>query len=668
MLAGASAASAKRNVHNYEFSFNFDYDQPETAFMTSYADFYRQSIDQPDAFWTSQAKLIDWFKPFDRVCNYDKPPFANWFEGGKTNLCHNAVDRHVATRGDDAALIYVSSETGVEKTYSFKELLAETQRMAASLKALGVGKGDRVLIYMPMLAEAAFAMLACARLGAIHCVVFGGFASGSLASRIDDASPKVIVSADAGSRGGKVVAYKPLLDEAIRLSSHKPESVLLVDRKLAPMSITPGRDHLWSDLRAQNIDTQVPCEWMDSLDVSYTIYTSGTTGKPKGVQRDTGGYAVALAASMKHIFDGRAGETYFSTSDIGWVVGHSYIVYGPLIAGMATIMYEGLPTQGMDGQPNGGIWWSLVEKYKVTAMFSAPTAVRVLKKQDPALLKKYDLSSLRALYLAGEPLDEPTARWISDGLNVPIIDNYWQTETGWPLITIANGVEKKASKFGSPGIPMYGYRVKILHESTGEELTQPNEKGVVVIEGPTPPGFMQTIWKDDARFVNTYWKSIPGKMVYSTFDWGIRDEDGYYFILGRTDDVINVAGHRLGTREIEESISGHAAVAEVAVVGVADTLKGQVAMAFVVPRDSGVLNDSAASIKLEGEIMKRVDGDLGAVARPSRVRFVAALPKTRSGKLLRRAIQAVCEGRDAGDLTTMDDPAALEQVRQSITS
>jgi propionyl-CoA synthetase len=371
---------------------------------------------------------------------------------------------------------------------------------------------------------------------------------------------------------------------------------------------------------------------------------------------------------MKHIFDGRAGETFFSTSDIGWVVGHSYIVYGPLIAGMATIMYEGLPTQGMDGQPNGGIWWSLVEKYKVTAMFSAPTAVRVLKKQDPALLQKYDLSSLRALFLAGEPLDEPTARWISEGLRVPIIDNYWQTETGWPLLTVANGVEKTPSKFGSPGVPMYGYRVKLLHESTGEELAQPNEKGVVVLEGPTPPGFMQTIWQDDARFVNTYWKSVPGKMVYSTFDWGIRDEDGYYFILGRTDDVINVAGHRLGTREIEESISGHAMVAEVAVVGVADQLKGQVAMAFVVLKDASALNDPAVALKLEGEIMKRVDGDLGAVARPARVRFVTALPKTRSGKLLRRAIQAVCEGRDAGDLTTMDDPAALQQIKDRMSS
>ena len=635
--------------------------------MTSYHDFYQQSIDQPDVFWTEQSKLIDWFTPFNRVCNNDTPPFTHWFEGGTTNLCHNAVDRHLATRADQAALIYVSSETGVEKTYTFAELHLEVQRMAASLLALGVGKGDTVLIYMPMIAEAAFAMLACARIGAIHSVVFGGFASGSLALRIDDASPKVIVSGDAGSRGGKVVAYKPLLDEAIRLSKHKPVAVLLVDRGLAPMEVVAGRDHLWSDLRAVQLDTQVACEPMQSTDISYTIYTSGTTGKPKGVQRDTGGYAVALAASMVHIFDGRPGEAFFSTSDIGWVVGHSYIVYGPLIAGMATIMYEGLPTQGMDGQPNGGIWWSLVDKYKVTAMFSAPTAVRVLKKQDPALLKKHDLSSLRALFLAGEPLDEPTARWIADGLGVPIIDNYWQTESGWPIITLmtgsVNGVEKMPSKFGSPGVPMYGYRIKLLHESTGEELTQPNEKGVVVIEGPTPPGFMQTIWHDDARFESTYWNSLPGKTVYSTFDWGIRDEDGYFFILGRTDDVINVAGHRLGTREIEESISGHSAVAEVAVVGVADALKGQVAMAFVVPKESSVLQDAAAALKLEGDIMKRVDGDLGAVARPARVRFVAALPKTRSGKLLRRAIQAVCEGRDAGDLTTMDDPAALQQVR-----
>ena len=631
--------------------------------MSRYEDFFRQSVDAPEAFWAEQAKRIDWQTPPQQILDASNPPFTRWFVGGTTNLCHNAIDRHLPTRGDQRALIFVSTETGVEQSWTFRELHAEVQRTAASLIALGVGRGDRVLIYMPMIPQATFAMLACARIGAIHCVVFGGFASGSLASRIEDAEPRVIVSADAGSRGGKVIAYKPLLDEAIRLSAHKPEAVLLADRGLAPMDLTPGRDHRLDDLIAQHRDVLVPCVWLESTEVSYTIYTSGTTGKPKGVQRDTGGYAVALAASIPLIFNSQPGDTFFCTSDIGWVVGHSYIVYGPLIGGMATILYEGLPTQGLDGQPDGGIWWQLVEKYKVTVMSSAPTAVRVLKKQDPALLKKYDLSSLRALFLAGEPLDEPTARWISDGLGVPIIDNYWQTESGWPIITIANGVEKKASKFGSPGVPMYGWRVKILNESTGEELTAPNRKGVVVIEGPTPPGFMQTVWKDDARFVNTYWKSVPNVMVYSTFDWGIRDEDGYFYILGRTDDVINVAGHRLGTREIEESISGHAGVAEVAVVGVADALKGQVAMAFVVPRDTAAAEGEGA-LKLEGEIMKRVADDLGALARPARVHFVTSLPKTRSGKLLRRAIQAVCEQRDPGDLTTMEDPTVLQKIRQ----
>ena len=632
--------------------------QSDAAARSSYAEFYRRSIDDRDGFWRDQAALIDWQTQPRQICDDSQPPFTRWFVGGTTNLCHNAVDRHLKDRAGQPALIYVSSETGAERVYSFRELHAEVQRAAAMLLELGVKKGDRVLIYMPMIAEAAFAMLACARIGAVHSVVFGGFASVSLASRIEDATPRVIVSADAGSRSGKVVPYKPLLDEAIRVSSHKPAAVLLVDRGLAPMERVAARDHDWAVLRKQCAQTQVPCEWLQSTDISYTIYTSGTTGQPKGVQRDVGGYAVALAASMKHIFLGEPGETYFSTSDIGWVVGHSYIVYGPLIAGMATIMYEGLPTR-----PDAGVWWSLVEKYKVSAMFSAPTAVRVLKKQDPAFLKKYDLSSLKALFLAGEPLDEPTARWISEGLGVPIIDNYWQTESGWPILTIANGVERKPSKFGSPGVPMYGYTVKILHEGTGEELTQPNEKGVVVIEGPTPPGFMQTVWQDDERFVNTYWKSVPNRLVYSTFDWGIRDEDGYYYILGRTDDVINVAGHRLGTREIEESISSHPNVAEVAVVGVADALKGQVAMAFVVARDTSALTDDASRFRLEGEIMKRVDEQLGAIARPARVRFVTVLPKTRSGKLLRRAIQAVCEGRDAGDLTTIEDPAALQQMR-----
>ena len=629
-----------------------------TTATDSFADVHSRSLSDRDGFWAEQAALIDWERPFTRVCNNDRPPFTSWFDGGRTNLCHNAVDRHAAQRPDDKALIFVSTETGQERVYSFRELHAEVQCMAASLLAMGVRQGDRVLVYLPMIPEAAFAMLACARIGAIHSVVFGGFASVSLAQRIEDAQPRVIVSADAGSRSGKVVAYKPLLDEAIRLASHKPSGVLMVDRGLAPFDRVAGRDQDHAALREQHRDAVVPCTWVDAAHPSYTLYTSGTTGKPKGVQRDTGGYAVALAASMRHIFMGQPGETFFGTSDVGWVVGHSYIVYGPLIAGMATILYEGLPTR-----PDAAIWWSLVEKYKVTAMFSAPTAIRVLKKHDPTALKQHDLSSLRALFLAGEPLDEPTARWIADALGRPIIDNYWQTESGWPILTIANGIQPQASKFGSPGVPMVGYDVKIVDEATGLELTEPNQKGVVVIEGPLPPGFMQTVWRDDERFVKTYWQAIPGRQVYSTFDWGIKDEDGYFFILGRTDDVINVAGHRLGTREIEESLSSHLAVAEVAVVGVADALKGQVAMAFVVLKDASLAATPDAALKLEGEMMKLVDVQLGAVARPARVRFVNTLPKTRSGKLLRRALQAVCEGRDPGDLTTIEDPTALAQIK-----
>ncbi|WP_416763471.1 propionate--CoA ligase [Roseateles sp. So40a] len=628
---------------------------------SSYAAMYERSMGDPDGFWTEQARLIDWERPFDQVCDASRPPFARWFVGGRTNLCHNAVDRHAATRPDDAALIWVSSEVGQERVYRFAELQAEVEAMAAILREQGVGVGDRVLIYLPMIPEAAFAMLACARIGAIHSVVFGGFASHALANRIDDAEPVLIVSADAGSRNGRVVPYKPLLDEAIRLAAHPPAKVLMIDRGLSAFERDAARDLDYAAHRARLLGTRVPCEWLPSEAVSYTLYTSGTTGKPKGVQRDVGGYAVALAASMAHIYDGRAGETFFSTSDIGWVVGHSYIVYGPLIAGMATLMYEGTPVS-----PDAAVWWRLVEQYRVSVMFSAPTAVRVLKKQDPACLTRHDLSSLRALFLAGEPLDEPTARWIADALGKPVIDNYWQTETGWPILTLARGVEGGEGaepKWGSPGVPMYGYRVQLLDERTGEVLDAPNQKGLLAIAFPLPPGCMQTVWRDDERFVRTYWSSVPGKQVYSTFDWALRDEDGYYFILGRSDDVINVAGHRLGTREIEECIAGHAAVAEVAVVGVADALKGQVAMAFAVLKDPTRAATPADALALEGEILKRVDQQLGAVARPSRVRFVTLLPKTRSGKLLRRAIQAVCEQRDPGDLITLDDPGALEQIR-----
>lgn len=622
--------------------------------MSNYKQFHEMSVQDPAGFWREQAKLIHWETPFEEVLDYKNPPFAKWFVGGKTNLCFNALDRHLDDRADQNALIAVSTETDVEKAYTFKELYLEVNRMAAILKANGVVKGDRVLIYMPMIAEACFAMLACARLGAIHSVVFGGFASHSLASRIEDATPKVIISAEAGARGGKAVPYKPLLDDAIKLSAHKPSKVLIVDRKLIDYVKVEGRDLDYATERTKHMNDLVPCEWVDSTDPSYILYTSGTTGKPKGVQRDTGGYAVALASSMRHIFCGNPGETMFCTSDIGWVVGHSYIIYAPLLNGMATIMYEGTPLR-----PDAGIWWKLIEKYKVSVMFSAPTAIRVLKKQDPEFLTKYDLSSLRNVFLAGEPLDEPTATWIHGAINKPIVDNYWQTETGWPMLALQRGVEVMDHKFGSPGVPVYGYNMKLLDDVSGEELG-PDQKGVVAIEGPLPPGCMQTIWGDDERFVKTYWETVPGKMVYSTFDWGIKDKDGYFFILGRTDDVINVAGHRLGTREIEESISSHPNIAEIAVVGIEDKLKGQVAIGFAIPKDPSNI------ATLEAEVMKTVDNQLGAVARPARVFIVTSLPKTRSGKIVRRSLQAVAEGRDPGDISTLEDPTVLAHIKELI--
>jgi propionyl-CoA synthetase len=630
--------------------------------MPNYKEFHARSIADRDAFWAEQARLVDWRTPPAKTLDYSRPPFAKWFVGGTTNLCHNAIDRHLAARGDQPALAYISTETGDEKTYTFNQLYREVNRFAGILKGLGVGRSDRVLVYMPMVPEAVFAMLACARIGAIHSVVFGGFASVSLATRIDDAKPKVIVSADAGSRAGKPVPYKNLLDEAIKLAQFPPQKVVLVNRGLAEMPMVAGRDLDYGHLRAEHMNDEVTCEWLESSEPSYILYTSGTTGKPKGVQRDTGGYAVALASSMQQIFCCNPGDTYFCTSDIGWVVGHSYIVYGPLIGGCTTILYEGTPLR-----PDAGIWWSIVEKYKPVSMFSSPTAIRVLKKQDPAFLKKYDLSSLKLLFLAGEPLDEPTARWISEGIGKPIIDNYWQTETGWPILAIPRGIDALPSKFGSPGVPSAGYDVKILSELDGSEIGD-NQKGVVAIEGPLPPGCMTTVWGDDERFVKTYWTSVPNKMVYSTFDWGIRDSDGYFFILGRTDDVINVAGHRLGTREIEESISSHPNIAEVAVVGVADQLKGQVAMAFAVVKDASRIATPELRLAHEGDVMKTVDSQLGAVARPARVHFVSVLPKTRSGKLLRRSMQAICEGRDPGDLTTIEDPTALEQIRAALAN
>jgi propionyl-CoA synthetase len=628
---------------------------------TTYRDFYARSIDDPERFWSEQARIVDWHKPFRKALDYSNPPFRSWFVGGETNLCYNAVDRHLSGRADQPALIWISTEVDEKRTFTYRELHDEVNRFAAILRELGVGQGDRVLIYMPMTPEAVFAMLATVRLGAIHSVVFGGFAAASLAARIDDARPRVMVTSDAGMRMGRMIALKPLVDESIRQAQSPPRHVLLVDRGLdKSMTRVAGRDVDYAEARERHAGARVPVTWLESNEPSYILYTSGTTGKPKGVQRDTGGYAVALAASMRHVFCSKPGEVFFCTSDIGWVVGHSYIVYGPLINGSTTLMYEGVPMR-----PDAGVWWKMVQDYRVTSMFSSPTAIRVLKKQDPAWMRKYDTSTLRYLFLAGEPLDEPTARWVADSLGCEVVDNYWQTESGWPILTACPGVEDTPRKFGSPSFAAYGYRVKLKHEETGKEVGV-DEKGVLCIVPPLPPGAMTTIWGDDKRYVETYYKSFADEMVYTTFDWATRDADGYYFVLGRTDDVINVAGHRLGTREIEEAVQAHSNVAEVAVVGVADAVKGQVPVAFAVVKDASRIASKELAAAHEQEIMATVDREIGAIARPARVCFVTVLPKTRSGKLLRRSIQAICEGRDPGDLTTIEDPGALQQIRDAL--
>ena len=621
-----------------------------------YEDFYRQSIEQPEQFWAEQARLIHWETPPQQILDQSRPPFRRWFVGGTTNLCYNAVDRHLASRGEQLALVAVSGETGITREFTYGELHREVNVFAAVLQSLGVGKGDRVVIYLPNIAEAAFAMLACARIGAIHSVVFGGFAAHNLALRIDDAQPKLLIATDAGARGGKVIAYKPLVDAALIESRSAVPHVLIVDRELDPqMTHVAGRDLDYASLRAEFIDAEVPVTWLESNEPSYLLYTSGTTGGPKGIQRDVGGYAVAMALSIRTVFDIAPGQVMFSTSDVGWAVGHSYNVYGPLIGGATSLLYEGLPTR-----PDPGVWWELCEKYGVRTMFSSPTGIRVLKKQDQAWLKKYDLSKLKWLFLAGEALDEPTAQWITEALGVPVIDNYWQTETGWPAITLMPGLDLKPVKAGSPGLPAPGYKMKVVDENSGDEVA-PQCKGVLVFEPPLPPGCLTTVWRDDERYIASYFGHFK-QLLYSSLDWAIRDEEGYIWILGRTDDVINVAGHRLGTREIEEAVASHPAVAEAAVIGVYDELKGQVPVVFAtLKQDAG---DGAAAIALG--MQQRVVEQLGGVAKPARVYVVSALPKTRSGKLLRRSLQALAERRDPGDLSTLDDPAVLDEIRRAL--
>jgi len=626
--------------------------------IKEYEAFYRRSVEARDGFWMEQARGIEWHKDPEKALDFDNPPFARWFVGGETNLCHNAVDRHLPERGEQNALIYISTETGERRSYTYRELYGEVNAFAGALRSLGVGRGDRVIVYMPMVPEAIFAMLACARLGAIHSVVFGGFSAPNLAKRIDDAKPKVVVAADAGVRGGSAIYYKPIIDDALETTKFQPERLILLNRGIAEdLSLTEGRDLDYAELREHHSGEEVPVQWVESSEPSYILYTSGTTGTPKGVQRDTGGHAVALEASMRHIFQGEPGETMFTASDIGWVVGHSYIVYGPLLRGMTAIVYEGLPIR-----PNPGIWWDIVEEHEVTTMFTAPTAIRALRGSDPKYIEGRNLGrTLRNLFLAGEPLDAPTSEWASKSLGVAVRDNYWQTETGWPILsTLLPGLEDAPLKVGSAGFPCYGYDIRLVHEETGEEVGQ-GERGVLTIRPPLPPGCMSTIWGDDERFVETYFTSFPGKQLYSTFDWATRDEEGYYFMMGRSDDVINVAGHRLGTREIEESISSNEGVAEAAVIGVKDEDKGQVVYAYVVPKEDPETDEERA--ELEQSIKETVAEGIGAIARPAEIHVVRALPKTRSGKMLRRAIQDVAEHRDPGELPTIEDPSALEDIR-----
>jgi len=608
--------------------------------MRTHRDLLKSSVQNPECFWAEQAARIEWKQPYKKVLDTSCAPFTRWFVGGTTNLCHNAIDRHLAGRAEQAALVNVSAETGDARTFSYADLHLEVNRMAAVLLALGVGRGDRVVIYLPMIAEAAFAMLACARIGAIHSVVFGGVGAASLATRIDDARPVLIISADAGFQNGRVVAYKPLVDEALELSGVQPEHLMIIDRGLFPFERKTERECIYQEIAAAHQDALVPCIWLESNEPSYILYTSGTTGHPKGVQRDVGGHAVALATSMEYLFGAKAGDTMFTTSDIGWVVGHSYGVYGPLIMGMTTLMVEGTPLR-----PDKGHWWRLVEQYRVNLMLTAPTAIRLLKRYGGKFSQQADLSSLRALFLAGEPLDEPTAAWGEAALGKPVIDHYWQTESGSPMLALprlgASDDTELPRKIGSPGLPVFGFNLKVIDQQTGFPCNL-GERGILVAEGPLPPGCMSTLWEKGEDFQSSYWTYRKGSWIYSTFDFATMDQDGYVRVLGRSDDIIIVAGRRLGTREIEEVLLSHPAIAEVAVIGVSSELRGQVPIAFAVLSDQGD-GDAGALLLLEANLIKTVNDVLGSSAKPKKIVFVNALPRTRSGKVLRRTIQGIVD-------------------------
>ena len=616
---------------------------------------YRQEYDRwaaaPVAFWAQQANNIEWFKPPTITQALDEQGAVRWYPDGELNTAWLALDRHVAAgRGEQIALIYDSPVTATIRRFSYRELLHEVALFAGALKALGVGKGDRVIIYLPMVPEAAIAMLACARLGAVHSVVFGGFAAPELALRIDDAKPKVVLTASCGIEFANVIPYKPLLDEAWSLAIHKPDACVMLQRPQLPAALVAGRDHDWAALRAAAVPADaVPLLATDPL---YVLYTSGTTGKPKGVLRDNGGHAVALQYSLTSIYGVNMGDVFWAASDVGWVVGHSYIVYGPLIAGCTTLLYEGKPVR----TPDAGAFWRVIAEHRVKTFFVAPTAFRAIKKEDPhaLLLRKYDVSCLKHLFVAGERLDPPTYHWLQQILRIPVIDHWWQTESGWPMVANMVGIELLPTKAGSPTLPVPGFDLRILDED-GNELG-PNQEGNVVIKGPLPPGALPTVWGDHQRFLDAYWSRYEG--FYLTGDGGYRDDDGYVFIMGRVDDVINVAGHRMSTGEMEEIVAAHPAVAECAVIGIEDIDRGQVPVGLVLLKDGSNIDPQ----QLELELAQMVRQQIGAFANFKRAYIVKRLPKTRSGKILRQTMRKIADGKPFDVPSTIDDPAILSEI------
>ncbi len=619
--------------------------------MGAYSTEYRRSITDPDGFWSAAAKGIAWDSEPTQVLDESNKPFYRWFPDGRLNTCYNALDRHVeAGRGEQAALIYDSPVTDTKRTYTYREMRDEVARFAGVLRSLGVQQGDTVVIYMPMVPEALFAMYACARIGAVHSVVFGGFAAHELALRINDAQPRVVVSASCGIERDRTIPYKPLLDAAIAEADTKPERCVILQRPQAPADLGQ-RDVDWAAAMADA--EPVDCVAVRATDPLYILYTSGTTARPKGVVRDNGGHAVALHWSMSNLYDISPGDVFWAASDVGWVVGHSYIVYAPLLVGATTIVYEGKPV----GTPDAGAFWRVISEYGVKALFTAPTAFRAIKKEDPkgALLSDYDLSCLKYLFLAGERLDPETYHWASDLLQIPVIDHWWQTETGWAIVANLMGLEPLPIKAGSPTVPVPGYDVQILDED-GEQVP-PGTEGAIAIKLPLPPCTLPTLWKDDERFVESYLTRYPG--YYLTGDGGHIDADGYVFVMGRTDDVINVAGHRLSTGALEEAVASHPDVAECAVIGVNDTLKGQVPRGFVVLK-AAVDRDPE---DIRAELVERVRDQVGAVASLREIDIVAGLPKTRSGKILRRTMRGIAEGRDEAPPSTIDDPGVLDAMR-----